>query len=427
MQEALRRDWLANQNMQYLADEQNLTFKFTGEGTPIPASVMEIRNSDSLFLRAQTAPQPPKGARKITIVDLFCGAGGITLGFAEAAHSHGCQLAIKWAVDFEARAIDVYRSNFPSANAQMADLSEIFLRDLYAQPSKIELEIKRQVGTLDILVGGPPCQGHSDLNNYSRRNDPKNSLYLVMARAAAILKPKFVLIENVPGARHDKGGVFFETASALQALGYHVTFDVVDLRDIGVPQSRRRLVLLASKSGVKNIDEVVKCYRTPRRDLAWAIEDLTDTPPDKFFNMASKPSPDNKNRIDFLFEQNLYDLPDSERPPCHRDGKHSYKSIYGRLKWNEPAQTITSGFYSMCMGRYVHPANRRTLTAHEAARIQFFPDYFDFTKSLTRTALAQIIGNAVPPKLSFVFGHYAIAKICEAPEYRSTPLEVIND
>lgn len=413
--------------MQYLAEQQNLTFDFAGEGKPVPGSAIEIRDNDSLFLRAQSAPQPKAGARSITFVDLFCGAGGITLGFAEAAHAYGCQLAIKWAVDFESRALEVYRSNFPSANAEIADLSEIFLRDLYAQPSKLELKIKRQVGKLDILVGGPPCQGHSDLNNYSRRNDPKNSLYLVMARAAAILKPEFVLIENVPGARHDKGGAFSETAGALQALGYHVTFDVVDLRDIGVPQSRRRLVLIASRNRVNSIDSIVEKYRTAKRDLAWAIRDLTDIPPDKLLNMASKPSPDNKDRIDFLFKGDLYDLPDSERPPCHRDGKHSYKSIYGRLRWDEPAQTITSGFYSMCMGRYVHPSRRRTLTAHEAARIQFFPDYFDFTKSLTRTALAQIIGNAVPPKLSYVFGHYAIAAICEEPEHRGVPLEVVND
>lgn len=101
---------------------------------------------------------------------------------------------------------------------------------------------------------------------------------------------------------------------------------------------------------------------------------------DTLMDMPSKPSKDNLKRIDYLFENNIYDLPNEQRPPCHQKGNHTYKSIYGRLHWDEPSQTITSGFYSMCMGRYVHPQLPRTLTAHEAARLQFFPDYFRLRK-----------------------------------------------
>ena len=103
----------------------------------------------------------------------------------------------------------------------------------------------------------------------------------------------------------------------------------------------------------------------------------------------------------FLHKNDLYDLPNRLRPKCHRSGT-TYKAAYGRLKWDEPANTITSGFGSPGQGRYVHPSNIRTLTPHEAARLQFFPDYFDFGDE-TKTSLARMIGNAVPSKLSYIF------------------------
>src|SRR6185312_3602501 len=121
----------------------------------------------------------------------------------------------------------------------------------------------------------------------------------------------------------------------------------------------------------------------------------------------------------FLFEHGLYDLPNNQRPECHRDGNHSYRSVYGRLRWTEPAQTITTGFGSMGQGRYVHPQRRRTLTPHEAARLQTFPDWFDFGKETRRGVLAKAIGNAVPPFLTLQIGQLilpslATIKIAEA-------------
>jgi DNA (cytosine-5)-methyltransferase 1 len=100
-----------------------------------------------------------------------------------------------------------------------------------------------------------------------------------------------------------------------------------------------------------------------------------------------------------LLDHDLYDLPNKERPECHRDN-HSYKSMYGRLNWELPAQTITSGFGSIGQGRYMHPSRTRALTAHEAARLQGFPDYFDFSAVARRADLATMIGNAVPPALA---------------------------
>ena len=111
--------------------------------------------------------------------------------------------------------------------------------------------------------------------------------------------------------------------------------------------------------------------------------------------------PYNQRRIDYLFEHDIYNLPNSERPDCHRLKEHSYNAVYGRMHWDRPASTLTGGFACCGRGRFIHPLRRRTLTPHEAARVQFFPDFFDFSE-LGRTALVRAIGNAVPPKAGYV-------------------------
>jgi DNA (cytosine-5)-methyltransferase 1 len=105
--------------------------------------------------------------------------------------------------------------------------------------------------------------------------------------------------------------------------------------------------------------------------------------------------------MEWLLKNREYDLPNERRPTCHQSN-HSYRSMYGRLRWERPAQTITSGFGSMGQGRYVHPSRARTLTPHEAARLQFLPDFMDFSVVKRRGALAQMIGNAAPPLLTTV-------------------------
>jgi DNA (cytosine-5)-methyltransferase 1 len=342
-------------------------------------------------------------ASAATIVDLFCGVGGLSLGALEALASVGVRAEFRWAVDFDETAAACYARNFPKANFQHADLTTVFADDLYADIGASEAELALSVGHVDLLLGGPPCQGHSDLNNYSRRADPKNRLYTVMARAAIVLRPQHVIIENVPGAKHDRFGSMAATVEELRRLGYHVDADVVEALPLGVPQSRKRLIVVGSLKRPYQVSVIAKRYERPQRDLAWAIEDLARSSSTSIYSSPAISAPVTRQRINYLFDNDLFDLPDSERPRCHRDKKHSYKSVYGRLRWNAPAQTITSGFYSMCMGRYVHPSMRRTLTAHEAARIQFFPDYFDFSPVTARTSLAQLIGNAVPPKMIYPF------------------------
>jgi DNA (cytosine-5)-methyltransferase 1 len=122
-------------------------------------------------------------------------------------------------------------------------------------------------------------------------------------------------------------------------------------------------------------------------------------------------SSENKRRIDWLFDQDMDDLPDHIRPLCHQKG-HSYQAVYGRLKWDEPSGTITTGFLTPGRGRYIHPKERRGLTPHEAARIQGFPDSFVFAEEGTHTskkALSKVIGDAVPPALGHAIGIATLA------------------
>lgn len=365
----------------------------------------EILGGDQAFLKNTTVTQLPMDPKKtIRLVDLFCGCGGLSLGVKEACRALGFGLEIPLAVDFEAEASKCYARNFPYANVINADITEL-LSDKIGNPlTPKEVVIQQRVGHVDLLVGGPPCQGHSDLNRYTKRNDPKNHLYLYMARAAEVFKPKYIIIENVTGAIHDKGQVVQSVQSDLVHLGYNVNIGIVDLVKIGVPQTRRRLIMLASLREEFSVEEIQDRYTIePERSVEWAIGDLENTSSTSIFDTPSVPSKDNQKRIHYMFAHGLYDLPNEQRPPCHRNKKHSYNSIYGRLHPDKPSQTITSGFYSTCMGRYVHPSQERTLTAHEAARLQFFPDYFDFSTVTSRTSLATIVGNAVPMKLPYIF------------------------
>lgn len=362
-----------------------------------------LHGGDHAYLRLKTRPERLT-SKAIGVVDLFSGCGGLTLGLEEAFRNrdHGI-LAI--GVDNDPVASACFARNFGEESAISQDLCSIFDGDIGAKLTLAERQFKARSGATTFLVGGPPCQGHSDLNNFSRRSDPKNSLYLFMARAAEVLQPEHVIIENVPGSAHDKTDVVGETEKVLSSLGYSTTILRVQLAELGVPQQRKRLVLIATSKKI-NYLSFFQRFSLPIKDVRWAMADLEDsaTKGGPLIDEVATSAPSTRSRIAYLFENDLYELPDSQRPPCHRDKRHTYKSIYGRLRWDAPAQTITRGFYSMCMGRFVHPSRQRTLTAHEAARLQFFPDFFDFGMVNSRNSLAMMIGNAVPMKLTYAIG-----------------------
>ncbi len=376
--------------------------------------VSELWGDDAAFLRGLHPPAYPinTALRRIPFVDLFSGVGGLSLGLHEAAKRLGLTPYTALAIDNDEQALDCYRKNFPDTELCGSDVREFFSQDIDARLSKRERNLRDVVPAGSILAGGPPCQGHSDLNNSTRRNDPKNSLYFVMARAARVLQPEAVIIENVPTVIHDKGAVVDSTSRSLRSMGYHVSHHVFDFLKLGVAQSRKRHVLIASKCEVEDRMAALVGANGPLRTVEWAIRDLECIDSrDRMLDQVAHPNAVTQRRIDYLFSNNLHDLPDSQRPACHRLKDHSYSSIYGRLRWEMPAQTVTRGFYCMCMGRYVHPSQRRTLTAHEAARLQFFPDWFRFDGAKSRTRLATMIGNAVPSKLGYLIGLELLASM----------------
>jgi DNA (cytosine-5)-methyltransferase 1 len=362
------------------------------------------------FLRGQKI-QCEEAWRPLRIADLFCGCGGLSLGAAEAARAVGLLPVFELAVDIDAAALSVYNENLHPVRLLARDVGTLvsysvpaLVRgDREAYPSLVESDLRSLVGRIDLLLAGPPCEGHSNLNNRTRRSDPRNKLVLDAVALALALRVRTVVVENVPEARADRHGAIRTAENALRSFGYHVSTVVLDASDYAVAQTRRRLFLLASREAPPSEATLLGLTKRPIPDLRWAIGDLEDARSSPL-DVPSRPSPENQRRIAYLFETDSYDLPDSLRPPCHRAG-HTYPSVYGRLVWDKPAGTITTGFMSMGRGRFVHPSRPRTLTPHEAARLQGFPDSFRFVLSddrePTRSQLAKWIGDAVPPPISY--------------------------
>jgi DNA (cytosine-5)-methyltransferase 1 len=359
---------------------------------------------DQQFLRSAAWPAVPRCKSQVRVVDLFSGCGIMTLGIWEACRALQMEMVPVLAVDTNRSALSTYRLNFPTAMIRSTDIATILDGSAGERITASERVFAKEVTDIDIVVGGPPCQGHSDLNNHTRRRDPKNALYEKMSRVAEVIGPTTIIIENVSTALHDKERVVDKTAERLGRLGYSIDEIVADAVSLGVPQARRRHAIVASLGFVPDLAKALTRYRRPKRPISWAIADLMHVKGNGAFDLSSKPTATNQSRMDFLFEHDRFDLPDDQRPVCHRDGAHTYKSVYGRLKWFEPAQTITTGFGCTGQGRYVHPKERRTLTPHEAARLQFIPDFFSFDSSAKRTAIAQMIGNAVPTKITYLLG-----------------------
>ena len=337
--------------------------------------------------------------KSLTIVDLFSSCGGMTLGAWEGSRLSQRQLTVSLAVELVEEPFKVYQSNFSKIAKHIVndDIRNLFNGVKGATLTPTEKNWKRKIGKLDLLVAGPPCQGHSDLNNSTRRNDPRNMLYLRAIRAAEVLMPQAVVIENVPAVQHDRGNVITMAQSWLVELGYRVSTSVIQFSRFGVPQSRKRHILLGVLNGEYNLSEIekVNCVPSTLGEYLKGLEESANS--NGLLSRPARMTKRNIERVRYLFENNLYDLPNSERPPCHRDKKHAYVSMYGRMRWNQCAQTLTSGFGSMGQGRYVHPKKQRLITPHEAARLQGIPDFFDFTSAQTLSGLREMIANAVPP------------------------------
>jgi DNA (cytosine-5)-methyltransferase 1 len=359
---------------------------------------------------------------KVKVVDLFCGAGGFTEGIKEGFQTLGVSCEVIAACDIDQKALEIYKLNHNPQAVLAHDLNSYVDYSL-RRKSENDIDfsnvkfagndlkaIEILLNGCDILLAGPPCQGHSNLNNHSRRSDPRNNLYISVAAYAALLNPKMIAIENVQTVVHDKGSVVEKTKSLLKGLGYLIEEVTINGIAIGLPQTRKRHFLIAKKNSLIDLSSILaeyKKYFLLPRPVSWCLEiapKVYDCANE--FYLPSSLSQDNQMRVDWLLDNDEYDLPNYLRPICHQKA-HNYKSIYGRMRWDLPSGTITTGFHSPGRGRYVHPHEKRVITSCEASLIQGFPltyKFFSDDFSPGRNLLSKVIGDAVSPQMARVIG-----------------------
>lgn len=357
------------------------------------------------------------------IADLFSGAGGLTLGARQVALELGLRPVVELVADVDAEAVEVYAANHDVRNRSVQSVKSLLDYSIRVAsggssflypPEILNDDLMRSTSRIDVILAGPPCQGHSNLNNHSRREDPRNSLYLTVPAFAVAVGAPICIVENVPSVVHDYKDVVTIAQQLFESEGYFVETGVLSASDMGWPQTRKRHFMIARRdANPLPLVELASIVRKPRPLSAWwAIGDLVGIESAKAIDQVTDLSPENRARIDWLFDNDAYDLDLPERPPSHQNGT-SYMSVYGRMKKDEPAQTITTGFMSPGRGRYVHPTERRVITPHEAARLQGFPDDYEFevdpTNPPTRARLAKWIGDAVPMPLGYAATLSALA------------------
>lgn len=375
----------------------------------------------------------------LRVLDLFSSAGGLSLGFRTAMQFFGLSPAEHIGVDQDGDALAVFgrRFNGPGFTIQgsVSDLVDgpISGRGRGASfnyaPEILHPHLS-ELGSVDVVLAGPPCQGHSSLNNHTRGNDEKNRLYLKVPALAIALGARIVVIENVPNVVRDSESVVATTITLLQAAGYRTSQGVLAADSFGWPQTRKRYFVLATK-GVRpmSIAEVSSAWAYESSGVGWLLQlaarHADDSDP---LGRPTEHSAANQRRIDYLFDEGLHGLPNSQRPDCHQNGT-SYSASYGRMSVDRPAPTITTGFTSPGRGRFIHPFERRTVNPREAALIQGFPlDYpFVGTRGIpSRTAFATWIGNAVPGILGLAAGTAVLAPVFAGLESESVRLALDN-
>jgi DNA (cytosine-5)-methyltransferase 1 len=326
------------------------------------------------------------------------------------------------AVDVDARALEIYKHHNRFAEIFAGSVEELVdyqVRGMghsarFAYPPELtEAGLKVSPQQVDVVMAGPPCQGHSTMNVKTRHDDPRNKLYLAAVAYAVATKAKIIVIENVPGVLKDKNSVVFSAVKLLEDEGYFITKDVLSADQAGWPQTRKRFFLVASKSQFDvGISELRLAAKRDNLPLSWAIGDLEELLQDNVLNSTPELSRENQERIEFLHKQGISNLPLHLRPRSHQEGT-SFMTVYGKLDWGKPSGTITTGFLSPGRGRYIHPTQPRALSPLEASRIQGFPQgYFPLGKlvpEIRRYELAKWIGDAVPPILGFYVGLVALS------------------
>lgn len=334
---------------------------------------------------------------KFTAIDLFAGGGGLTVGLKAAGFD------VVGAVELDPVAYSCYKSNHPEVLAFKQDITTL-------SPSSFRSKLNGR--PLSLLVGCPPCQGFSSLTQKYRRKDPRNELVREMFRFAEALQPKMVMMENVPGLTHRGKKLLEVLIVQLRSIGYQVTYDVLQVADYGVPQFRKRLVLLAGlgfspkipkathsedgDGGLRTWLNVRSAIGGLKRPVSFSFA-MKNGGPERFdWHVIRDMDPITIERLRHVRAgSSRSKIPSHLRPPCHRRRKDGFSNVYGRMTWKDPSPTITSGCVTLSKGRFGHPTQLRTISVREAALLQTFPrDYIFDSNQIEK--VVPIIGNALP-------------------------------
>lgn len=334
------------------------------------------------------------------LIDLFSGCGGLTQGFVDAGF-----LPVL-AVEILPDAARSYRENF------QCPVHAMTIESFCAALEKGHLLLP----SVDVIVGGPPCQGFSPLGKMSvrsprrRRQNKMNDLSSYFLRVVRHLLPEVVIIENVP--EFLKSPQFEKVRYALDEMEYKVTAGILRADHYGVPQKRRRAFLIAARRIRPLLPLPTGEFRTVRD----AIGHLPLEPTNSDWHIGRNPRhesierykavPPGGNRFDLV--RNRRDL----APPCWIKKKTGTTDVFGRLRWNEPSGTIRTEFFKPEKGRYLHPEAHRPITHREAACLQTFPPGYTFVGS--KISVARQIGEAVPPKLAYEIARAALLALQKA-------------
>lgn len=316
------------------------------------------------------------------------------------------------AVDIDTAALAAYSRNLHpirSLNASVTDLVTFDIRRegdgwLFADKPRLSSEISSLEGQVDIVIGGPPCQGHSNFNNTTRKVDPRNGLYFAATALAVALRPHAIIFENVPEVRVSRSRVIDVAKALLVTSGYMVEDFNLTATELGWPQTRKRHFLFASRTVIAKEFELKAVYAGPYPGASSFLSRLPHRSAPEILNTVPEFSEDTWARLAYFSENEAaFDLPLHLRPPCHANGT-TYESVYGRIRPDGPFPTITTGFQTPGRGRFIHPCELRTLTSSEAAYVQGFPAWYDFGQDEvpSRKMLAKWIGDAVPLPLGYV-------------------------
>ena len=348
--------------------------------------------------RTSTIPAPIPGRRPVaSVIDLFCGAGALSHGFLMEGFHIACGFDVN----------ELCRYPFERNN------DAPFVRRDVAQLDSDELSRHFQPGRPRVLVGCAPCQPFSKYTQgreHRGEEDPKWRLLRDFARLIAEVRPDVVSMENVPQLLRFRGGaVFRDFVSALEACGYCVQYDIVECADFGAPQARSRLVLVGSKFGKPPLP-VPTHDRSRHMTVREAIGDMPHLAAGCAdsrdpLHRASRLSALNMRRIKASVPGGTWmDWRRDLRADCHRrETGRSYTGVYGRMRWDRPAPTITTQFIGFGNGRFGHPEQDRALSLREGALLQTFPRQYEFCEKSVPVSiknLGQMIGNAVPVRLA---------------------------